>query len=384
MSALKIIIFFLTYFFFASPVLTADIIINEFSSASNPEWVELYNPTDQTISLKNTTLFFDAKTDTSQKVLFCEVDQISAKSFKLINRPEKSYWLSNDGDTLVLKRDDDSIDTIFFGTGQTLKAPTATQSATRFPDGSSDWIINNQPSSQGEIASFDCPAPATEATVSISPAPSPNIDWSLPDKVYVGKEFKTIKLELSNFDKNTEYFLKIRAGTEEGKLTKIQTKNGTSFLSDSELWSKFPLIKTDDQGKWTGEAKGLLDEDKPDGKYKILLRFRKKDPATYLESDLKQITFLPQPMVVESSKIASNPAVLAASAAAIIAEINLSTPAPVVLPKIPEPSEALDRSFPLAAIFIFAGTILIISAIIALWKLRIWEESSPKKSEAAA
>lgn len=151
------------------------------------------------------------------------------------------------------------------------------------PDNSLEIIVNVASVSAKESD----PVSSSQTTV-----PSPKIDWTLEDKIYVGRDFKTTKLELSNFEINTEYFLKLRAGTEEGKLTKIQTKNGSAYLSDGESWSEFPLIKTDEKAKWTGEIKGLLTEGKPEGKYKILLRIRKKDTESFYESDIKELNFI--------------------------------------------------------------------------------------------
>ncbi|MEK7565948.1 MAG: hypothetical protein AAB506_02805 [Patescibacteria group bacterium] len=202
----------------------------------------------------------------------------------------------------------------------------------------------------------------------VAPAPTPKIDWALEDKIYVAKEFKTTKLELSNFDINTEYLLKLRAGTEEGKLTKLQTKNGSAFLSDGETWSKFPLIKTDENAKWAGEIKGFLGEDKPDGKYKIQLRIRKKDTDTYLVSDMKEITFLPETkaVILPLPPPATKPAVLAATS--VSAQINLATPTPLSTPSVSF-KKATPTNFYLSEIFIISGATLILLAIIALWKL---------------
>ena len=279
----------LYFFFFPKQVLAATVVINEFSPASSPEWVELYNPSDQEVALKDLVIFFDANPTTSQKLVFCDQDKIAPQSFRLINPISSSSWLANAGDTIILKQGDDIIDSVAYGSGQTLKAPTATQSAVRSADNS--FLVTNSPTPQGEVAVFTCPEPAANVSQSVITAPTPKVEWGLDNDLYVGRDFKTTKLELSNFDANTEYFLKIRGGTEEGKLTKFQTKNGGAYLSDGESWSKFPLIKTDENAKWSGEIQGLLSENKPEGKYKILIRVRKKDAESFYESEVKEVNF---------------------------------------------------------------------------------------------
>ncbi|MEX2012982.1 MAG: hypothetical protein WD967_01100, partial [Candidatus Levyibacteriota bacterium] len=165
----KITTVFLVSFIFLflilpKPSFAAGLVINEFSSASIPEWVELYNPDEQNYSLKGVILFFDSSSDTSQKVSFCDSDEILAKSYKLITRPSSSFWLANTGDTLILKKEDDIIDSIAYGSGQSLKAPTATQSANRVPDGGESFTNGTPSPHQENEASFTCPTPTTTPT----------------------------------------------------------------------------------------------------------------------------------------------------------------------------------------------------------------------------
>lgn len=52
----------------------AQVVLNEFSSATNPEWVELYNPSSDTVSLEGWTLLFQDNPETTQKVSFVSGD----------------------------------------------------------------------------------------------------------------------------------------------------------------------------------------------------------------------------------------------------------------------------------------------------------------------
>lgn len=181
----KVIFFILLlslFLIFTSSVYAAsDVVINEFSPATDPEWIEIYNPNEQTLSLKEVILLLDGDSTTTQKMSFCDNELIAIKSFRLISRPTKSFWLSNSGDTLILKRGDDAIDSISYGTNQSLKAPTSTQSAVRSLDGGSIWTISNNPTPQGDSVSFDCPTPTPTSTPTPSITPTPtNIPTNTP------------------------------------------------------------------------------------------------------------------------------------------------------------------------------------------------------------
>lgn len=173
LPGIKAVLFALLLLIFFHKTTIAAVVINEFSSASNPEWVELYNPDDQIFSLSSVTLLFDDKTDTTQKLSFCTADEIGGKSFKLITRAQDSYWLADSGDTLIIKKEDDVIDSISYGSSQPLKAPSKTQSAGRSPDGSSSWVIITQPTPQGDAANFSCPTPTPTPSPTSSPTSTP-------------------------------------------------------------------------------------------------------------------------------------------------------------------------------------------------------------------
>jgi len=163
----KIIIFIILFIVFSfvvnSTYAQSSILINEFSPASSSEWVELYNNSPEKISLEGITLFFDDDLTTSQKLSFCSTDYLEANSYLLIN--SKGSWLSNTADTLILNKNNDTIDSVTYGATTPLKAPKDGESATRMPDGSSNWIVIDSPTSQGKYAVFECPV--------LTPTPSP-------------------------------------------------------------------------------------------------------------------------------------------------------------------------------------------------------------------
>jgi hypothetical protein len=137
----------------------AQVVINEVSPATTPEWVELYNTGTSEMSLKEYKINFGSET---QNKIFCSNDKISANGYKLIILT--SNWLSNEGDKINLYSGDDIIDSIGYGSGYPISKPNSSQSVSRQPDGSTNWQINLSPSQQGENTSFDCPTSTPTST----------------------------------------------------------------------------------------------------------------------------------------------------------------------------------------------------------------------------
>ena len=169
----KYIFFFVIFAFafaFTSEV-SAQVVINEFSPVSDPEWVELYNTSANTGSFEDYVIFFDDKITTTQKYEFCSGEQISGNSHKLITRPTGAFWLAKNGGEIVLKKAGNVVDSIIYGSGQVIGIPKADQSATRNPDGSANWVIVDTPSPQGDGIILNCPTP----TPTVTPTPKPTV-----------------------------------------------------------------------------------------------------------------------------------------------------------------------------------------------------------------
>lgn len=163
--------FFVLFLFFPNKALASDIVINEVSPATSSEWVELYNTNPDPVSLQNYIIDFGSD---SQKKSFCDNDQISGNSYKLIILT--AFWLKNEGDTVNLKNGTDIVDSISYGEGTSLQKPSDTQSLTRSPDGSSSWILTDIPTQQGEQVAFECPTPTfpPTSTPTLSPTQIPD------------------------------------------------------------------------------------------------------------------------------------------------------------------------------------------------------------------
>lgn len=168
MRILVLLIVWSFLFLISTASVCAMVFINEVSPISSPEWVELYNTNSSPISLRGYSIDFGSE---SQKKSFCDNETIDLNGYKLIVLT--SNWLNNLGDVVNLKNGDDIVDSIGYGSGYSLAKPrSGTDSITRYPDGSGNWIMTNQQSQRGDIVSFDCPTPTPTPTTTESSTPT--------------------------------------------------------------------------------------------------------------------------------------------------------------------------------------------------------------------
>lgn len=164
---------------FAVSEVKAQVIINEFSSNSDPEWVELYNSSNEIVSLTEWKIT-DGNTSTSDDLILngCIVNQ----GFRLFSR--SSGWLNDTGgDTINLKdSNDNQIDQVIYGSGGIVGIPQSGKSASRVPDGNQSWVILDSETQQNDncqIFSKPSPSPISTPiqTPTAIPSPTPN-DYS--------------------------------------------------------------------------------------------------------------------------------------------------------------------------------------------------------------
>lgn len=147
----------------------ANVYINEFSSSSDPDWIELYNSGPSEIDLSLYRLRDESATN---KI---DLEGILAPdSFIIFDWSNK---LNNPGDTIkiVLKTDEENIqDQISYGTkNDNLQAPAENQTAGRKTNGNSEWVIFTQ-NSKGlsNIESPILPSPTSTPTPTSKPTPT--------------------------------------------------------------------------------------------------------------------------------------------------------------------------------------------------------------------
>lgn len=153
---------------------SAALFINEFSSADNPEWVEIYNSGSEQVNLEGWKLLFQDNLDTSQKTVFGASDAVGPLTYKIFERGYTGTggWLRNDGDTLILIDSlGNTVDSIKYGdiTGAVISLLDAGESAIRNPDGGTSWFVSSTPTSN---APNSMPAPTSTPTPTSAPNPT--------------------------------------------------------------------------------------------------------------------------------------------------------------------------------------------------------------------
>jgi len=203
-SAAAMFVFLLSF-----GIANAQVVINEVSPASSPEWVELYKTAEGEFSFDGCTLFLHDDESTTQKVTFSTSDLFGAdEKYKQVSWT--SSWLNNGGDTVILKCEI-QLDRVTYGSGI-----TSTKSYGRIPDGTGDFTILDEAtpgSSNSPSLPTPTPTPTPEPqptpteteptptdTPTPTPTPAPNEAPPGGDEVRPGKlltcklEYKTLKV----------------------------------------------------------------------------------------------------------------------------------------------------------------------------------------------
>lgn len=160
----KFIFLFVFLSFLIPKQADAALYVNEFSSKTGPDWVEIYNSGPDNIDLGD-YLVKDASTNT--KTLS---GSLASGSFTTFDWDDN---LNNSGDTirLVLESDGSTIDEIVYGSNGTA-APNENQASGRSPDGSANWALFSTPS-KGSSNNSSTIVPTPTLTPTNTPIPSP-------------------------------------------------------------------------------------------------------------------------------------------------------------------------------------------------------------------
>lgn len=167
MSYLKIftIVLFFFVFFHLTNVANAALFINEFSSDSDPDWIEIYNSGDEAVDLSLYKIRDDSATN---KLDLSET--IGPKSFKAFDWSNK---LNKPGDLiklLLISNEENIIDEIGYGDKGSVPVPGSGQSSGRKTDGADEWVIFSSSSKElTNNTSVIIPSP----TLTLTPTPSP-------------------------------------------------------------------------------------------------------------------------------------------------------------------------------------------------------------------
>jgi len=164
-------------FLFWPESVLARVVINEFSSSSSNDWVELYS--DEDIDISGWILRDSASSIVKAIPKYTLIGPSgSVPKYYVI---DASNRLNIDTDKIILLKFDDStiVDQVFYGGEGEVCAPIGNQTIGRFPDGTgnfvrfsvaTDWRENNAPQ---DPCPTPTPTPTPSPILTTSPTPSP-------------------------------------------------------------------------------------------------------------------------------------------------------------------------------------------------------------------
>lgn len=163
----KILLAFILFFLFPGQVF-AQVVINEFSSNSNPEWVELYNDSGQIIDLRGWKIIDGNQSESDDLSLDgCLI----SKGFRSFSRA--AGWLNDTGDDIILKNStNEQVDKVVYGNDTIVGIPPKEKSAGRNPAGTSSWQIFDSPSPMNNDCQLISPTPTLISSPTLAPTPT--------------------------------------------------------------------------------------------------------------------------------------------------------------------------------------------------------------------
>jgi len=180
----KLLILFLFVFLFFPKQVSAQVVINEFSSENSSDWIEIMNTSAGEMDLTGWIIKDMATTSVYE---FSGVKLLAGELcvFGVSNR------LNNGGDKIRLINGSTDIDCVAYGNGAgefcgvsaDITAPSSGETASRVPDGTGSWIIGSSSKSSTTCESLSptpTPSPTASPTESPTEAPTSTPDPSSP------------------------------------------------------------------------------------------------------------------------------------------------------------------------------------------------------------
>lgn len=181
---LLVSIFFISaiLFLFSPKLVLAEITINEFSSGTTLDWIEIYNTGTTSAQLSGFRIRDSSSSNKKDLSGELGVDEFQLVTF--------SNWLNNDGDIVKLVRvageNEELLEEIPYGSAGGLCTSTGSESIGRLPDGSSNLVrfaTQTQNASNNTAEEDPCPVPTptptptptSEPTNIPTPTPSPTL-----------------------------------------------------------------------------------------------------------------------------------------------------------------------------------------------------------------
>lgn len=276
----------------------SSIIINEFmpAPASGPEWVELFNPSLESVDLSDWQV--DDIEGGSAPVTISSGTVIPPQGYVVV---EVGSRLNNTGDSVrLLDPAGIVVDEFEF---------PATQSGmvwARDEDG--EWVLSSI-ATPGEENQFD---PEPTPILTITPTPTSNtkstITLTLPKTAHAGTPL-AVKLSAKHLDPHTTYSVKFLAGASgSGQTNAVRTlgQDTATWLSWNAAWASFPTFTTDAGGSAEVTIQARVNEYEDPGSYEIFARIRKLSGTKNIDSTVQSIEVLaPEPTAPSSVKSAT-------------------------------------------------------------------------------
>lgn len=151
-----------------APKISAQVVINEFSSGTTSDWIELYNISTESANLASYKL---TDNGVNEKPLTGIIAPGGFISFTFSN------WLNNTTpDAVILFRDGVSVNSIYYGGDDQVCFAGSSDSIGRYPDGNNTverFSIQTRDLSNNSTTLNPCPTPTPEPTSTPTPTPIP-------------------------------------------------------------------------------------------------------------------------------------------------------------------------------------------------------------------
>ena len=215
---------------------SAQVVINEFSPLSSPDWVEVYNNSTESANLSTYKL-----QDAAGNILTLSGTILPSgfAAFDWSNR------LNNDGDTFSLYKNSDVVMTVTYGGQGNVCIPSSLGSIAWIPDGGNTYdrlLVNTKELSNGLSFTDPCPTPTPEPT-STSTATPTSIPTSTPTPTPTPTKTSTPTPTKNPTPKPT--ITPSSISTSEELVLGIQNATSTpevSLQEETETGKKFPVF----------------------------------------------------------------------------------------------------------------------------------------------
>jgi len=228
---------FLIYLFFAPISIFAQVVINEFCPQCDPEWVELFNSSEQAVDLDGWEIQ-DGNTKTTDDLTITGI--INSKSFLVFEHPKG--WLNDSYDSekgycdivkLFNNTDNpDPLDSVSYS------SVAENLSYSRIPDGTGDFIANTNISPNSFNQTPPTSIPTDMPTVTSTPSPTCSTTPSPISKVTASSLTSTITPTPTPIPISVTLSMSVSPASSTSSFAEAEVLSETTSSSDLILYSE--------------------------------------------------------------------------------------------------------------------------------------------------